>query len=40
MAFTKTNTRTELLDDDRGQGRPVVLIRGWPRDAGAWFIAP
>ncbi len=40
MAFTKTKDRTELYYDGRGQERPAVLIRGWPLDAGTWFIAP
>ena len=33
---TENNAPIELHYDDRGQGRPVVLIHGYPLDGSAW----
>ena len=36
MAFLKTPDDTELFYNDWGQGRPVILVHGWPLDADMW----
>jgi non-heme chloroperoxidase len=36
MARIKTRDGTELYLKDWGQGRPVVLIHGWPLSADSW----
>ncbi len=36
MPFIKTKDGTQLYYKDWGQGRPVVLIHGWPLDADMW----
>ena len=36
MPFLKANDGAELFYNDWGQGRPVVLIHGWPLDADMW----
>ena len=40
MAFLKVakenNTDIELYYEDRGSGRPVVLIHGWPLSCASW----
>ena len=36
MAFITTRDGTELYVKDWGQGRPVVLLHGWPLNADSW----
>lgn len=36
MPFIKANDGTQLYYKDWGQGRPIVLIHGWPLDADMW----
>ena len=36
MPFIKTRDGTELYVKDWGQGRPVVLLHGWPLDSRSW----
>jgi pimeloyl-ACP methyl ester carboxylesterase len=36
MAFITTRDGTELYVKDWGQGRPVVLMHGWPLNADMW----
>jgi pimeloyl-ACP methyl ester carboxylesterase len=36
MAFITTRDGTELYVKDWGQGRPVVLLHGWPLNADMW----
>ena len=36
MPFIQTADRTNLFYNDWGQGRPVVLIHGWPLDSDMW----
>jgi len=36
MSFTTTKDGTGLYHNDWGQGRPIVLIHGWPLDADMW----
>ncbi|UDL95256.1 alpha/beta hydrolase [Lichenihabitans sp. PAMC28606] len=36
MARVTTKDGTELYYNDWGQGRPVVLVPGWPLDADMW----
>ena len=36
MPFIKTRDGTELYVKDWGQGRPVVLMHGWPLTADSW----
>ncbi|RYG85861.1 MAG: alpha/beta fold hydrolase, partial [Alphaproteobacteria bacterium] len=36
MAKVKTRDGTELYVKDWGQGRPVLLIHGWPLSADSW----
>lgn len=36
MPIITTADRTELYVKDWGQGRPVVLIHGWPLNADSW----
>ena len=40
MAFVKVgkenNADIELYYEDRGTGRPVVLVHGWPLNGGSW----
>ncbi len=36
MPFIRTNDGTSLFYNDWGQGRPVVLIHGWPLDSDMW----
>ena len=36
MSFIKTADGTELFYNDWGQGKPVVLIHGWPLDGDMW----
>ena len=41
MPTIKTRDGTQLYYKDWGQGRPVVLIHGWPLDADMWeYQAP
>ena len=41
MPFIKAKDGTQLFYNDWGQGRPVVLIHGWPLDADMWeYQAP
>ncbi|MDJ0275686.1 alpha/beta hydrolase [Sphingomonas sp. 2R-10] len=36
MPYVKTRDGTSLFVKDWGQGRPVVLIHGWPLSADSW----
>jgi pimeloyl-ACP methyl ester carboxylesterase len=40
MAFLtvgkENNTDIQIYYEDRGSGRPVVLVHGWPLNGGAW----
>ncbi len=36
MPYVKTRDGTNLFVKDWGQGRPVVLIHGWPLSADSW----
>lgn len=36
MPFLKTRDGTELYVKDWGQGRPVILLHGWPLNADMW----
>ncbi|MDB5696366.1 MAG: arylesterase [Sphingomonas bacterium] len=36
MPFIETRDGTEIYVKDWGQGRPVVLIHGWPLNADSW----
>ncbi|WP_313291685.1 alpha/beta fold hydrolase [Rhizobium rhizoryzae] len=36
MTMTKTRTGTELYVKDWGQGRPIVLLHGWPMTSDTW----
>ncbi|TPW28378.1 alpha/beta fold hydrolase [Pararhizobium mangrovi] len=36
MAFVKAQDGTDLYVKDWGEGRPVVLIHGWPLTADSW----
>ena len=36
MPFVKTRDGTDLYVKDWGQGRPVVLLHGWPLSADMW----
>ena len=36
MPIITTSDRTELYVKDWGQGRPIVLIHGWPLNADSW----
>ena len=36
MPFIKVEDGTQLYYKDWGQGRPVVLVHGWPLDADMW----
>ena len=36
MPFIKTKDGASLFYNDWGQGKPVVLIHGWPLDADMW----
>lgn len=36
MAFIKTDDGTNLYFKDWGEGRPVILIHGWPLSADSW----
>jgi non-heme chloroperoxidase len=36
MPFIKTRDGTDLYVKDWGEGRPVVLIHGWPLSADSW----
>ncbi|EKE45886.1 non-heme chloroperoxidase [Oceaniovalibus guishaninsula JLT2003] len=36
MPIVTTNDGTELYVKDWGQGRPVVLVHGWPLNADSW----
>jgi pimeloyl-ACP methyl ester carboxylesterase len=36
MPYIKTRDGTDLYVKDWGQGRPVVLIHGWPLSADSW----
>ena len=38
MPFIKTRDGTELYVKDWGQGRPVVLMHGWPLTADSWDV--
>ena len=41
MPFIKAQDGTDLFYKDWGNGRPVVLIHGWPLDADMWeYQAP
>ena len=36
MPYVKTRDGTELYVKDWGQGRPVILLHGWPLNADSW----
>jgi pimeloyl-ACP methyl ester carboxylesterase len=36
MAFVETKDGTRIYTKDWGQGRPIVLIHGWPLNADMW----
>ncbi len=36
MAFVQTKDGTSLFMNDWGQGRPIVLVHGWPLNADMW----
>lgn len=36
MTYIKTKDNTKLYVKDWGQGRPVILIHGWPLSADSW----
>jgi pimeloyl-ACP methyl ester carboxylesterase len=36
MTYIDTNDGTQLYVKDWGQGRPVILIHGWPLSADSW----
>ncbi|MCJ8508117.1 alpha/beta hydrolase [Rhizobium lemnae] len=36
MTMIKTRTGTELYVKDWGQGRPIVLLHGWPLTSDTW----
>ncbi len=36
MPYVKTRDGTELYVKDWGQGRPVILMHGWPLSADSW----
>ncbi|QFU08302.1 Arylesterase [Rhodobacteraceae bacterium THAF1] len=36
MPIVQTTDKTELFVKDWGEGRPVVLIHGWPLNADSW----
>lgn len=36
MSIIETNDQTRLYVKDWGEGRPVVLIHGWPLNADSW----
>ena len=36
MAFLHIDEHTQIYFEDRGSGRPVVLIHGWPLAGGSW----
>lgn len=38
MPFIKAKDGTQLYYKDWGQGRPIVLIHGWPLDADMWEV--
>ncbi len=40
MPMISANDGTQLYVKDWGQGRPVVLIHGWPLTADSWETRP
>ena len=36
MTYISTRDKTELYVKDWGQGRPVILLHGWPLSADSW----
>ncbi len=36
MTYIKTRDNTKLYVKDWGQGRPVILMHGWPLSADSW----
>ena len=36
MPYVKTRDGTDLYVKDWGQGRPVILMHGWPLNADSW----
>ncbi len=36
MPYVKTRDGTEIYVKDWGQGRPVILLHGWPLNADSW----
>ncbi|SFP86749.1 alpha/beta fold hydrolase [Sphingomonas rubra] len=38
MPYIKTRDGTDLYVKDWGQGRPVVLLHGWPLNADSWDV--
>ena len=33
---TENNTPIELYYEDRGTGKPIVLVHGWPLSGASW----
>ena len=36
MSFLETSGHTKIFYNDWGQGKPVVLVHGWPLDSDMW----
>ena len=36
MAYIKTNDGTQLYYKQWGEGRPIILMSGWPLSADSW----